>query len=112
MDNRLTREQVEGHKRRLFWMMSGSSDAPPPTKLTILQEVMLCDLALSALRQDSSGGAGEEKIADLLTDLELLNFMEIGAPRHQRKKQYDRLRAFLISLAPGVVEPNFEKEKK
>ena len=53
----------------------------------------------------------EAQVAALLTDLELLNFMEPGVKREQRKDNYQRIREFLISLAPGVTEPNFERKK-
>lgn len=50
------------------------------------------------------------QVAKLLVDLELLNFMDIGVARHQRKAEYDRLRAFLISLAPNAVLPEHEQK--
>ncbi len=76
------------------------------------------DMGIGALQHAparvAEGGPAitEEKIGDLLAELEILNFMDVGAPRHQRKKEYEHIREFLISLAPGVVEPNFEKAKK
>lgn len=50
------------------------------------------------------------EIAGLLVDLELLNFMEPGAARHFRKTQYERIRTFLISLAPNAILPEHEQK--
>lgn len=52
----------------------------------------------------------EAEVAERLVDLELLNFMEIGARREHREQEFQRLRAFLIRLAPGVVLPDHEKK--
>ena len=49
-----------------------------------------------------------DEVAERLVDLELVNFMEIGAKREHRAAEYQRLRAFLISLAPEAVEPDFK----
>lgn len=57
-----------------------------------------------ALEPDEIDDAFKMQIADLLADLEILNFMEVGAARSNREKEYQRLRAFLISLAPDVTK--------
>jgi hypothetical protein len=50
----MTPEQIEAQKRRLQWMMSGESVPPPSnSKLTLVEEIALCDLALKGLQAEA-----------------------------------------------------------
>jgi len=46
----LTEEEIEAKRSRLLWIISGESVPPPDVKLTIEQELALCDLAILGLR--------------------------------------------------------------
>lgn len=60
---------------------------------------------------DHIRGNSKDKIASLLVDLELVNYMTEGVPRHLRKQEYQRIRDFLISLAPDVVLPEHDRRE-
>lgn len=100
--------QLRGERRQLerelaFWKESATKNGEQLTDA--LQR-------LRTAQPSAIGTQSEETIAALLVDLELVNYMTEGAPRHHRKSEYERIRAFLISLAPGVVLPDFERKKE
>ena len=67
------------------------------------------DTVLALFAPSETRRISDSEVAERLVDLEMLNFMDVGARRDLRKQEYERLRAFLISLAPNAVLPEHEQ---
>ena len=84
----------------------------------------LCDMAVNCLLYAQEihrlreappsplAATDESKIAALLVDLEFLRCNSDHAKFAPWKEQHDRIRAFLVSLAPGAIEPNYERAER
>lgn len=93
MTEKLTHEMVELKKRRLLWMRSGNM-VPPPEKLTIAQELALCDAALLGL-------AAQER--DALFTRALTHAVE--AHRNDKRTPAERIRdGVSFIMGPGGDE--------
>lgn len=81
-----------------------------PTPRELLQHA--ADLIEVLRKQPSASGATEDRVAEALVDLDLVRYRGRGtndAPPGTYQAEYDRLRAFLISLAPNVTVPLHEQ---